>query len=287
MNIKLTAITMLALGILTAAASALTVAPDGTVVDWGLKPFTQANGSYAGAGVYSTIANDYAPIDFPRYGYVPSPGGSTGEDFDLEEMHARLLGDRLDVLLVNSGGTYEDGFYLGDLMVSTVGGQFAVISRGRYRDYDTGDVIEIINANDVHQLQDRSGTYLYNNTLVENDYGPDAKIRDIAGPWQVKDGLMSQLMGFTADVSKVTYNYGGDEDNTYLIEYSMTIPGLDALLAFGGIELHQTWGCGNDVLKLEFAPEPASSNGTPVPTPVGGAAIAGLLGLMAMRRRRR
>ena len=66
------------------AMADLAVDASGNVTDWGITPFTHSNVTNALLGnmVY-TIADDYAPIDYPSgVGHVPSPGGSLGGAHD-------------------------------------------------------------------------------------------------------------------------------------------------------------------------------------------------------------
>ncbi len=266
-----------------ASAGTLNVDPNGVVTGWGVTPFTQANGIDNSGLTFGTIANDYAPINYPGgVGYVPSPGGNTGEKFDLEEMHGRINSDgTLNVLVVTSSPFTADAsgstWHLGDLFV-TVGGQsMAVVTQSAGRGYSAGEIYAVNDGNDVQALEDNPRSYLTNNQLVANDYGPDAKVRDVAGPWQVIDGLdAGQKLGDAA-IDWTTFDYAGEE-GTFLIEYTLDLLALGAPATFD-LNLHLAWGCGNDVIESDTAVT------TPIPEPASLAMLA-VSGLMLLRRGR-
>lgn len=271
--------------VLALAGSALgDIAIDGSgqVTGWGVTPFTQGNQANQSNGdTYFTIADDYAPIDYPNIGRVPSPGGTRGEGFDLEEMYMRTVGNQLEVLLVTSsayeqtvGGT---AYRLGDLFLEIDGATFGIVTQEANQGLAAGSVYGIFGADDVQVLQQAGGSYLGKTSLRGNDYGPPATVEDVAGPWAVHSDIeQSQWLG-TAVVDTALFDYGGDEDGTFLIQY---VIGLDLL---GGSDYddataHVAWGCGNDTIEVE-AP-------TPIPEPATMALLGiGVFGLMIRRRK--
>jgi hypothetical protein len=271
-----TVLTGLCLTFGASQALALTIDGTGQVTDWNLTPFSQPNGSSQTGNRVSTIANDYAPIRYSStYAYKPSGG----ENWDLEEMHARISTDgQLQVLVVNSSGIEKNGWILGDLMMTVNGQRFAVVTNPNGRGYDQGDVIALTSDSDVDILQDKSGSYLNNNTLRANDYGPDDKVRNIAGPWRATDGLPAQQLIADALIAVDTFDYT-DEAGTSLIEYTLDLTDLTAATTFE-YQLQLTWGCGNDVIRVE------GETLTPIPEPSTlGLAALGVMQLCWRRRR--
>lgn len=266
MHVRLFAAAVVSLA-LTSAGFALTIDGSGAVTDWGFAPSLAAQTNSANVisgNTISTLANDYAPINYPGIGYLPSPGMPAGEVWDQEEMHVRVTNAaQLQVLVVNSTGfshPYSDySIHLGDLFLTINGQKYGVVTQSATQGLTAGSIYRIDNASDVELLQNVAASYLGNNTPVANDYGPNDVIRNIAGPWTVDSTISAaQLIGVAA-ITTATHNYGGDEDNTFFIEYSMdmTLFGLPTTF-----EASQTWGCGNDVIKvtgdLTDIPEPAS-----------------------------
>jgi hypothetical protein len=254
---------------------------------WGLRPFSQPNQSdVLGETIWSTIQNDYSPIKYPSgVGHVPSPGGSTGEGFDLEEMHVRFTGTQMKVLVITSSPLVQtvggQNYYLGDLFIEADGVQFAVVTQSANQGLAAGSIYRLNGAADVVALQPASQSYAGNNTLVENDYGPPATIRDIAGPWAIDDMIdTSQLIG-TAAIDTASFNYGGKEDGTFVIEYAFDphVLGLDdpAILT-----TKITWGCGNDVIRVRGTDVPH----TPEPTTIGLLIFGSVLTYLGRRRRK-
>lgn len=240
----------------------------GNISGWGITPFSQSNGQYANTttGTFSTIANNYAPINYPSVGYLPSPGGSNGEKFDLEEMHLRVTGGQLQVLVVTSSpmvASVNGTWYLGDLMLNVNGSKYAVITQdvtagGAARGYTPGAVIAVTDDSQLLKLQNSSNSYLTHNELVENDYGADATVRDVAGPWQVVTGLSPVASGA---IETDMHSYTG-EANTFFIQYTVNLADLTGD-SEADIAAHIAWGCGNDVIEVEAlgvheVPEPAS-----------------------------
>ncbi len=257
----------LALILIMAAMSPadITVNPSGEVADWGITPFSQTNQANSKTGNrFFTIADDYAPIDYPNgIGRVPSPGGAPGEVFDLEEMHLRAVGNELQILVVTSsawtkviGGT---DYTLGDLFLEVGGITYGVVTQSASQGLAAGAVYRIDDQKDTEKLQKGSQSYRGKKGKRENDYGPKAKVEDIAGPWAVDAKIeANQLLG-TADIDSAIFDYGGDEDGTFLIEYKFDWDLLGA--APGSVaNAHITWGCGNDVIEVDDAviPEPAT-----------------------------
>jgi len=121
--------------------------------------------------------------------------------------------------------------------------------------------------------------YLNNHTLVANDYGADATIAQVAGPWAVGAGIdAGQLLG-NATLTSATFNYGGAENGTFLLEYILD----KSLLEFdvdSVLTAKVAYGCGNDVIRVNtpmtHAPEPATFT-----------LMAGAAGVMWVARRRR
>ncbi|QNN24407.1 hypothetical protein HED60_19725 [Planctomycetales bacterium ZRK34] len=258
----------------------------GQVAGWSVTPFSQTNqvSSVTSDGFY-TIADDYAPVNYPHgVGYQPSPGGSTGELFDLEEMHVRRDDNTLQVLVVLGGANNtsltansysHNTYYLGDLFVTLNGVEFGIVTDTNSQGLTVGDIYRIDDRNtDTRDLQNVGGSYYNDTHQVTSDLGPGTqRVRDWAAPWAVDDDIdMAQLVG-SATLDFATFDYAG-EQNTVLIEYTID---LDSLLgSFSGLNVavHQAWGCGNDIIEASGSYPPKTVT---VPTPA--AANMGLVGL--------
>jgi len=243
----------------------------GEAIGWGVTPFTQPNQASTyddGLELWMTIQNDYAPIDYPGgVGYRPSPSGSTGEGFDLEEMYVRPAQSQVQVLLIASNYPSVDAvgstWRLGDLMITVDDQEFGIVTSDANQGLDAGAVYRIDTAGDVVGLQDQSRSYFGDTRLRANDYGPDATISDIVGALAVSGTIdVGQRLG-TADLQTDVFDYGGAEDGTYLLQYTFesSLLGLDAPPQEWITQM--TWGCGNDVIRVRGddthpIPEPAT-----------------------------
>ena len=262
------------------AGFALTLDGSGQVTDWNLTPnlaTTTNQTNVVTGGVASTFANDYAPINYPNVGYSPSGG----EQWDIEEMHVRLNGlGQLQVLVVNTSGLsglYSGTtIYLGDLFITLDNQRYGVVTNNASQGLAAGSVYRIDQASDVQLLQNVGPSYFGNNTSVANDYGPNDVIRNVAGPWAIASTIdNSQLIGAAAMVI-ATYNYGGDEDGTNLIEYTIN---TNLFAPFTTFAARQTYGCGNDVIEV-------AGNRTDIPEPAS-LALMGIGMMMIAKRTRR
>ncbi len=257
-----------AVHLLAGAAAAGLVDGSGQVIGWGVTPFTQPNQANTHAdGTWITIANDYAPINYPGVGYRPSPGGSAGEGFDLEELYVRPGETSVDVLLVASNypsvNAVGNTWYLGDLMLTLDGRTFGIVTSDVQEGLAAGSVYRLDGTGDVTGLQAHSRSYRGDTRLVANDYGPDATIPDIMGGFAVSGDIdPGQLLG-TAGVQTDVFDYGGVEDATHLLLYTFD-PAILGLSEAPEEWLAQVaWGCGNDVIRVEgsdtpYVPEPAT-----------------------------
>jgi len=257
---------------LLAAGGALAGLVDagGEVIGWGVTPFAQPNqaGTHDdGIGLWMTIQNDYAPLDYPGgIGYQPSSGGSVGEGFDIEAMYVRPARNQVQVLLVASNYPSVDAagstWYLGDLMI-TVGDQdFGIVTSDANQGLAPGSVYRLDGSADVTGIQDQPRSYYGDTRLVANDYGPDATIPDIVGSLAVSGAIdPGQRLG-TADLQTDLFDYGGAEDGTHLLQYTFdpSVLELDAPPLEWTAQM--TWGCGNDVIRVRgetpYIPEPAT-----------------------------
>jgi len=267
---------------LSLAAPALGMIIDGSgkVTDWGVTPFTLPNqANQYQNGLSFTISNNYSPISYPGIGYEPSPGlASGGEACDLEEMYLRVSNNQLQLLTVASSlgvPAYGNTFYMGDVFVTIGGQQFGIVTQVANQGLDAGAVYQISGTGDVVTLQTGTGSYYGSTALVANDYGPPATIPSIAGPWAVKSTINSSLFLGSATVNTETFNYGGAENGTVLLEYLIDLNTLGlADGPRGTVEAHQTTGCGNDVIQV---PEPAT---------LGVLATGTILCFLAARRKK-
>jgi len=260
-------LTALALVLTAGAAIANLVDDTGQLVGWGVTPFTLPNQSDTFDGSqWLTIQNDYAPINYPSgVGYQPSPGGSAGEAFDLEEMYVRVGADRFSVLVVTSTAPTAEvsgmTVYLGDLILSAGGNRYGIVTTAGAQGLTPGSIYRLDGAGDVVPLQPGSRSYANNTSLRANAYGPPATIADIAGPWAVSGHIDPDQQVGLADIQTDTFGYGGAEDGTHLVQYQFDPAAL-------GIPLPDTWstqitwGCGNDVIRVQddipYVPEPAT-----------------------------
>jgi hypothetical protein len=277
---------MLATMVLTLAAGksamALTVNGSGTIQDgWNVTPFSTnaapAQANLAG-GVTAYYQNNWSPINYPGIGHVPSPGGSTGEKFDLEEMYIRKAGTVVQMLLVASSGytatsggtTYDlgdvlldfnhDGTY--DAGVVSQHGNAGLTAGGLYTSITTAG------------LQNLPGSYYGTSTATA------------IGPWAVKTGTLD---GTIAN-DQTTFNYGGSEGNTYLTVFSFDLAKVPGT-APTSFDFHLDWGCGNDVIDGTYtipSNPTGPAPGVPEPMTMGLSGLGlGALVLTGLRRRGR
>jgi len=286
MNGKLTLMAGVLAAAMTTGAQAMIMDSAGNVTDWGITPFSLTNQSDRHVGnLWSTISNNYSPINYPGVGHQPSPGlSSGGEAFDLEEMHMRVTAEHLQVLVITSSALATQAvgntWYLGDLFVTADRQQFAVVTQAAGRTLAPGAMYRVNGAADTVALQSASGSYLGYTTKVQNDYGPNATVADIAGPWEVKNSIdPAQLLG-AATIRTATFNYGGSENGTFLVEYTID-KGLLDMDSPADLMAKIAWGCGNDVIRVhgvsvDTMPEPATL----------AMLILGSIATLVMRRRR-
>lgn len=258
-----------------ASASAVTIDGGGVVQSWNVTPFSQPNANnVTSGGITSTYQNNYAPIDFPGHGHVPSPGGVEGEKFDLEELHARVVGNQLQVLLVASSLYQASGggstFNLGDLMIDVNGDHlfdFGVVTQHGNAGLVAGGLYDIANELSIQQI---NGSYYYR-----------PAIRNLIGGWAVGSGL---LLG-THAVETASHSYPG-EANTWVYQFTIDIPalGLDHHTSHM-VDLQMSWGCGNDVItdRVEI---PAFANPEPATASLGLLALGGIITAVGRRVRR-
>jgi len=285
MRIALCAAAAAAALMLTApAALGLVLDGQGVVTDWGITPLARPNqtDSYA-ATLWSTVSNNYSPIYYPNVGHVPSPGGADGEKCDLEELNIRYVGGQMQVLLVASSGLQASSgsttFHLGDLFLTVNGQQYGIVTQQANSGLALGSIYRIDKPSDTTGLESGVGSWANSNTQVANDYGPDATVASIIGPWAVSDKVKSSQQVGSVALQSATHNYGGAEDGTYLLEYTLdqTMLGLD----IGSIVIAQiAWGSGSDVIRLNDAVEPP----TPEPSSFGLLAV-GMAGALVVQHR--
>jgi hypothetical protein len=262
----------------------LTLSSMGTVTDWGVTPFSQPNQASARTGVlWSTISNDYSPISYPGAGHVPYPGGTVGESFDLEAMYLRIGGSQMQVMLVasspwtavSSGNTFN----LGDLFITVSGQQYGIVTQQTNAGLAAGSVYRIDKNKDTLGLQPGSGSWAGSSAIVTNDYGAADTIENIVGPWAVSDKIKNDQRLGTAAIQSATFDYGGKENGTFLLEFTLD-PSLLGITADDTVTAQMTWGSGNDVIRV------VDTCPLPTPEPSSLALLAAGAGLFAAARQR-
>ena len=273
--------------VLTPGAWGMIIDSSGIVTDWGLKPFTSPNGSdIPGTNRWSTIQNNYAPIDYPGIGHQPCPGNASGgEVYDLEELHIRVQDTRIQLLLVTSSAwsnpSWGGPFYLGDMFLTVDGQKYGIVTQTDNQGLAQGAIYRLDLDGDTQGIQRQTGSYYASTALVDNDYGPQATIPQVVGPWAVSGSIdPGQLLGM-AGVSAATFNYGGREDGTFLLEYSFEST-LLGLAKPGNLTAQVTWGCGNDVIRTRGATVPP----VPEPATLFMMAVGGTFVFLTSRRQR-
>jgi hypothetical protein len=270
---------------LAGSASALIVAGDGTISDWGVKPFTLTPdaGSYTSslpAGVIGLHQSDYSPIDYGgSIGHQPSPGGSDGKMFDLEEIYVKHTGTTYKVLLVDKSGltTSYNGvtWKLGDLLIDPTGDHtwsLGVVTQNANEGLVAGGLYSVTSTDGI------------STDTAHGSYGPGSAVGATIGAWAVKTGTLLS----TGSIQTATYNYGtpsgyAAQGTTNLIEYTFTLASAPSTLS-----LQLSWSCGNDLMYGSFTvPNTPANPAVPEPTTLalGGLGLAGL-SLALLRRRR-
>jgi hypothetical protein len=276
---KLILATVLALAMASTACGGIILDGSGNVTNWGLTPFSSPNQSNLHQGnMWSTIQNNYAPISYPSVGRLPSGG----EGYDLEELHLRIANQQVQLLLVTSTPWISQGFNLGDMMLTINGQKFGVVTQSANQGLTQGALYRLGNSGDTVGLQQVSGSYWASTAPLANDYGPNATIPNIVGPWAVSGGISpSELLGL-AQISSATYNYGGAENSTFLLQYDLDIS-LLGLSEPGDVTAQVAWGCGNDVIRTSGGPVTA----VPEPGTVFMLTAGSVFMYVSSRRKRR
>ena len=252
---------------------------NGQVVGWNVTPFSQPNGNTSANGITSVRQNNFSPLSYPNgIGHQPSPGGATGEKFDLEEMHIRNTGSQVQVLLIASSlfqaTTSGSTLHLGDLLIDLDGnGQF-----------DLGVVTQSGNAGlEAGRLYDIDTTLGLEN--VQGSYHGTA-IEDQIGAWAVGSGTELDVFA----IETASHDFGGSEGTTYAYQYTFDLSHLDTMPSTFAFQI--AWGCGNDVIfgehELTVPPlTPQNLAAIPEPAPVlllGFIVVVGFAVIGRMRR---
>lgn len=232
----------------TGAAEGLAVRPDGAVVGWDIQPFTRDNGSIIDVREGHTIANDYAPIAFPGIGRVPSPGNGRGEAYDLEEMHIEREGATLRVLVVTSSAFVAEGrWLLGDLFIEAGGQRLAVATQPGGRPLEAGAIHPADADAALQRLQPGEHGHLDDPRRLVNDFGGKATVGRIVGPWRLDAAVANGQPLGRAAIRTARHDYGGVEDETFLIEYTIDLDAL-GLADYRTFTARIGWGRGSDVI---------------------------------------
>lgn len=272
----------LAFAMMAGHASALTIDAGGVVQGWNITPFSSPNADNTSAGgIYSTRQNNYAPINYPNHGHVPSPGGTVGEKFDLEEMHARVVGNQMQVLVIASslfqasaGGST---FKLGDLLIDVNDDNvfdFGVVTQHGNAGLTAGQLYDI---NTTKGLQALSGSYYYVPAVANQ-----------IGAWSVATGT---AVGGLYGIETASHSYA-DEANTWAYQFTFDLGALGLNLANGALlDFQMSWGCGNDVItnSVILPPEPGEPpSATPEPATAGLSVLAlgTVIGAVSRRKRK-
>ncbi len=272
-RITLTLIVVTALA--SSSAQALIVAADGRITDWGITPFSDW-GPPAGAFGDGGTNNNWSPVDYPGgVGHRPSPGGATGEVFDLEALYARLDGNAFEVLLVTS------------MPLS------ATISAGGYR-YRLGDLFLDIGDDGTYDLalitQDAgnhgfvAGELRTVGTTMgviadHSGYGGYPGIAALVNPWALSSGTLL----VTGTLNSAFYaHYANNTEPTWIYEWSVPFDALN-LPKNSPLRLHVTVECGNDLIEISGTPE----DPPPIPEPTTAVLTGSALLALARRVRRK
>jgi hypothetical protein len=235
----------------------------GTVDGWDITPFTDWDPA---TGVVYVEGDDTSPIDYPGMGYVPSPGGTEGEKYDIEWTGWKVKDNNLCVLAVSSfsdEGVYSPSwnytYGVGDMFMDVDGdGAYDFAFAGS--DHDNFLQGQLYSNNGEQPIDSSNGGY--------GSYS----FADELNPWRLADG---EAIG-DSSFALMNYDYGGDEDGTYIWEWCVSLDVLEGM-DLSQLTMHWTLECGNDLADTPPVPEPAT-----VVLLAGGFA-----GLAAFSRRRR
>ncbi len=222
--------------------------------DFGDSPFDVVPASATGSN------NDWAPINYPHVGALPSPGGAQGEHFDLEGFFVHMDGKHLYVALTSSFGMYAttsyypgQKYYHGDIFFGTgdYNANTYAIDFGQ-TDELIGNTTCLRHIAGVSGIPDQPGSYY--GTWVEG----------AVGAYQVTDWNQSHLIEHTltefinAEASPLG---GGGPHGVWAHEFKIDLDYFDWNL---GDELffNTTISCGNDLIHATYTmdaiPEPCT-----------------------------
>ena len=261
------------------AASAISFDVNGKVVGWNITPFAQANGNTTAGGITSVRQNNYSPLNYPHgIGHQPSPGGTTGEKFDLEELHIRNDGSQVQVLLIASSLFQASGggstLNLGDLLIDLDDDhQFdlGVVTQSGNAGLNAGRLYEI---NSTRGLQNLPGSYA--GTSIDTQIGA----------WAVDSGVGHDLY----TIETASFDFGGSEGVTYAYQYTFDLAFMNSVPDQFAFQI--AWGCGNDVIGAGFTmtSPPLRTNdiaAIPEPAPLALFLVIAWVGLSVVGRMRR
>ncbi len=255
-------------------AQALVVSGSGAVTDWGVTPFsswTAPGGTFGTGGTQ----NDYSPVNYPGIGHVPSPGGTSGERFDLEALYSRVSGGNFQVLLVTSMplALYESGwkytYRLGDLFINTdadAAYELALVSQDSNAHGFVGG--ELRSVSETHGILTGSG-----------GYGGTPAVASIVNPWALKSGALLAT-GTLASAYYAGYSDSNGPEPAWLYEWSVPASAL-GLGPGAAYSLHLTIECGNDLIQLSGQMPPPPN--PPIPEPM--TVILSSVAIAALSRR--
>ena len=265
-----------------ANAGAITFDVNGKVDGWNVTPFSAPNGSATAGGVTSIRQNNISSISYPGIGAVPSPGGTTGERFDIEEVHVRNVGTRVEMLVFASSAFQATAggstLNLGDMLLNIDGDsafELGVVTQSGNAGLDSGRLYEV---NGTTGLQNLPGSYFGTAIAAE------------VGPWAITSGVGHDQFA----IELASFDYGGSEGLTHVYQYTFELDFLANVPSH--IDFQLAWGCGNDVFRGGFnlaprstgfePPTPLPNNASAIPEPAALVLLMAGIGAVAGRWRR-